>query len=337
MLKPVRAGRRVAFFEDGDLWRDEEASPPESPAGWYFRPRGTAVWVGPFPTADAASVAPSRGDPLGAGRRCLEEWTRSRAESALVGSDDSSRPILAAGQPCVCRGRDEPFPPVCVSASPVLCEPVREVPEQAADGREQMPVGAPRPSEVASIARHHARPWPSASNGSRGRDATATWTEAASRAWRAICDHAGGLHVRCRARRRRGVIPRHTAVVQGRCCRSAAYEVDGEHSTSAQRQAPRVRGGHRPEPEGPGRQGRADGLGRPAAVRRTADARMTPAAYKCAAALRLLTSNPATFIGAPARMVPGVVPPAIAMAGPGLHASERGPKEGSRRWAERTS
>jgi hypothetical protein len=65
MVKPARADRRVALFKDGDLWHDEEASPPENPAGWYFRPHGaSAVWVGPFPTADAASSAPSRGDPI---------------------------------------------------------------------------------------------------------------------------------------------------------------------------------------------------------------------------------------------------------------------------------
>jgi hypothetical protein len=141
MPKPVRANQRVAFFEDGVLWHDEEASPPESPAGWYFRPRGSSeVWIGPFPTADAASVAPSRGDPLAAARRHLEEWARSRAEPELVGS--------GASDACVRPGHDEPSQPVCVPASPLLGEP-----EQAADGLEQVPAGALRPSEVASMAR----------------------------------------------------------------------------------------------------------------------------------------------------------------------------------------
>jgi hypothetical protein len=154
MPKPVRADRQVAFFEDGDLWRDEEASPSESPAGWYFRPRGTsAVWIGPFPTADTASVAPLRGDPLGAARRRLEKWVRSRAEPALVGSDSSDRSILVTGRSRVRPRRGEPPLPICLATSPSLNEPVWEEPECAADSGEQVPNGASRPSEAASIAR----------------------------------------------------------------------------------------------------------------------------------------------------------------------------------------
>jgi hypothetical protein len=154
MPKPVTTDRQVAFFDDGDLWRDEEASPPDNPAGWYFRPRGTsAVWIGPFPTADAASVAPLRGDPLKAAQRRVEEWARSRAEPLLDGSASSDRRNLVTGPPRVRPGRDEPAPPVRVSASPVLCGPLREEPKRAADSRKEVPDGASRPSEAASIAR----------------------------------------------------------------------------------------------------------------------------------------------------------------------------------------
>jgi hypothetical protein len=154
MLKSARADRRVALFEDGDLWRDEEASPPESPAGWYFRPRGaSAVWVGPFPTVDAAFSAPSRGDPLEVAKRRLEEWSRSRAEPPLAGSEGVDRRILTLGEPRMRPQCDEPVLPVCLSASSLFRESVREEPERAAEGREQMPAGAPRACEGASMAR----------------------------------------------------------------------------------------------------------------------------------------------------------------------------------------
>jgi hypothetical protein len=80
----MRADRQVARFEDGDLWCGEEGvTPPESPAGWYVRPRGPAApWIGPFPTAEAAGTAPLRGDPFAAARRRLEEWAHARAEPA---------------------------------------------------------------------------------------------------------------------------------------------------------------------------------------------------------------------------------------------------------------
>jgi hypothetical protein len=154
MVKPARADRRVALFEDGDLWRDEEASPPESPAGWYFRLHGaSAVWVGPFPTADAASSAPSRGDPVEVARRCLDKWRRSRAEPPLAEIGRDNRRILTLDEACIQPRRDEPALPVCLSTSSLFRESVQGEPEQAAEGREQMPAGAPPPCEEASMAR----------------------------------------------------------------------------------------------------------------------------------------------------------------------------------------
>ena len=157
MVKPARADRRVALFEDGDLWRDEEASPPESPAGWYFRPHGaSAVWVGPFPTADAASSAPSRGDPVEVARRCLEEWRRSRAEPPLAGIGRGNRRILTLDEPRMRPQRDEPAPPVCLSASSLFRKSVQGEPERRrkAGSRCQLAL------------RHHVkrRPWPGSSH-----------------------------------------------------------------------------------------------------------------------------------------------------------------------------
>jgi hypothetical protein len=153
MVKPARADRRVALFEDGDLWHDEEASPPESPAGWYFRPHGaSAVWVGPFPTADAASSAPSRGDPIEVARRCLEEWRRSRAEPPLAGIGRGNRRVLTLDESRKRPQHDEPAPSVCLSALSLSPKSVQGEPERA-EGREQMPAGAPPPCEEASMAR----------------------------------------------------------------------------------------------------------------------------------------------------------------------------------------
>jgi hypothetical protein len=153
MVKPARADRRVALFEDGDLWHDEEASPPESPAGWYFRPHGaSAVWVGPFPTADAASSAPSRGDPVEVTRRCLEDWRRSRTEPPLAGIGRDDRRILTLDESRKRPQHDEPAPSVCLSATLLYHKSVQGEPERA-EGREQMPAGAPPPCEEASMAR----------------------------------------------------------------------------------------------------------------------------------------------------------------------------------------
>lgn len=94
MARPTRADRQVARFDTGDLWCDDEASPPASPDGWYFRPRGAAApWVGPFATAEAAGAAPCRGDPLAAARRRLEEWTRS----VKAGEGPASAGAVAGG------------------------------------------------------------------------------------------------------------------------------------------------------------------------------------------------------------------------------------------------
>jgi hypothetical protein len=81
MPKATRLSRQVAHFEDGELWCTADATPPVSPGGWYFRLHDTPVgWIGPFPTAEAATVAPQGGDPLATARRRLEEWARATAE-----------------------------------------------------------------------------------------------------------------------------------------------------------------------------------------------------------------------------------------------------------------
>ena len=65
MPKATKAGRQIARFDDGELWCADDAAPPVSPGGWYFRPSGApVVWIGPFPTAEAAKVAPCGGDPF---------------------------------------------------------------------------------------------------------------------------------------------------------------------------------------------------------------------------------------------------------------------------------
>ena len=81
MPKATKSSRQIAHFEDGELWCTADATPPVSPGGWYFRLRDTPVgWIGPFPTAEAATVAPQGGDPLATARRRLEEWARATAE-----------------------------------------------------------------------------------------------------------------------------------------------------------------------------------------------------------------------------------------------------------------
>jgi hypothetical protein len=81
MPKATKAGRQIARFDEGELWCADDAVPPVSPAGWYFRPGGApVVWIGPFPTAEAAKVAPHSGDPFAAARRRLDAWVRAKAE-----------------------------------------------------------------------------------------------------------------------------------------------------------------------------------------------------------------------------------------------------------------
>jgi hypothetical protein len=102
MPKATKAGRQMARFDEGELWCADDAVPPVSPAGWYFRPGGgPLVWIGPFPTAEAAKVAPCGGDPFTAARRRLDAWVRAReeprsespaeAEVAVDGSIDARR------------------------------------------------------------------------------------------------------------------------------------------------------------------------------------------------------------------------------------------------------
>src|SRR4051794_25829302 len=103
MPKATKAGRQMARFDEGELWCADDAVPPVSPAGWYFRPGGGSplVWIGPFPTAEAAKVAPCGSDPFTAARRQLDAWVRAReearsespaeAEVAVDGSIDARR------------------------------------------------------------------------------------------------------------------------------------------------------------------------------------------------------------------------------------------------------
>jgi hypothetical protein len=132
--EPARAAdRQIARFDDGDLWRDGDADPPESPAGWYFRPRGgAAVWVGPYPTAEAAASAPHRGDPLAAARRRLEDWRRSRRNIPREASPPPPRP------------RPRPAPPR-IAAAPEPPPPEPEQPRQLALGLVAPVADAPVP------------------------------------------------------------------------------------------------------------------------------------------------------------------------------------------------
>src|SRR4051794_41754429 len=103
MPKATKAGRQMARFDEGELWCADDAVPPVSPAGWYFQPGGGSplVWIGPFPTAEAAKVAPCGSDPFTAARRQLDAWVRAReearsespaeAEVAVDGSIDARR------------------------------------------------------------------------------------------------------------------------------------------------------------------------------------------------------------------------------------------------------
>src|SRR4051794_29328241 len=48
MPKATKAGRQMARFDEGELWCADDAVPPVSPAGWYFRPGGTrSQWLRP--------------------------------------------------------------------------------------------------------------------------------------------------------------------------------------------------------------------------------------------------------------------------------------------------
>lgn len=80
-----QAEREVASFDEGELWCADDALPPMSPAGWYFRAgRGSpAVWIGPFADAGDARVAPFSGDPLRDARKYLDRWQRGDAPPPL--------------------------------------------------------------------------------------------------------------------------------------------------------------------------------------------------------------------------------------------------------------
>jgi len=74
----VAGDREIRAFDDGELWLDDDASPPASPAGWYVRRRKAShpVWIGPFASEAAAADATLTGDPLRDARRRLELWAR---------------------------------------------------------------------------------------------------------------------------------------------------------------------------------------------------------------------------------------------------------------------
>src|SRR4051812_36972014 len=95
MPNTSKAGRQMARFDEGELWCADDAVPPVSPAGWYFRPGGRSlVWIGPFPTAEAAKIATCGGDPFAAARRRLDAWVRASP-------DPGSEPPAAADDPAV--------------------------------------------------------------------------------------------------------------------------------------------------------------------------------------------------------------------------------------------
>lgn len=85
MAASARREREVAAFDEGELWCSDEAEPPLSPAGWYFRaPRGTPrLWIGPFADGDEATLAPFSGDALRDARRYLEAWRRGEPPPRL--------------------------------------------------------------------------------------------------------------------------------------------------------------------------------------------------------------------------------------------------------------
>lgn len=76
--------REVVTFDEGELWCADDAVPPMSPAGWYFRAgRGSpAVWIGPFDEPGDARAAPFSGDPLRDARKYLDRWQRGDAPPA---------------------------------------------------------------------------------------------------------------------------------------------------------------------------------------------------------------------------------------------------------------
>jgi len=159
MPSPTKAGRQVAWFEDGDLWCAEDATPPVSPAGWYVRPRGTAVaWIGPFATAQAAAAAPGGGDPFAAARRQLAAWARdgsaeAHAPSTVAAGAGSGRghprpaptPAPASGSSAPADEEDTGVPPprrACLSPRPDRGKPAPLDPGRA--GGASRPPGAPR-------------------------------------------------------------------------------------------------------------------------------------------------------------------------------------------------
>ncbi len=78
MAASAKRERQVASFDEGELWCSDEADPPLSPAGWYFRvPRGTPqLWIGPFAEIEDAEAAPFSGDALRDAQRYLRLWQR---------------------------------------------------------------------------------------------------------------------------------------------------------------------------------------------------------------------------------------------------------------------
>jgi hypothetical protein len=160
MPNPTEAGRRVAWFEDGELWCAEDATPPVSPAGWYLRPRGAVVaWIGPFATAEAAAAAPDGGDPFAAARRQLAAWARDGSGgasivAAAVGSGrgqprptPTPTPAPASGSSAPAAEEDAGVPPprpACLSPHPGRGEAARLDSGRAAADVDGQPAGSPR-------------------------------------------------------------------------------------------------------------------------------------------------------------------------------------------------
>jgi hypothetical protein len=226
MPKATKTGRQVARFEDGELWCGDDAAPPVSPAGWYFRPGGGASvpWIGPFPTAEAARVARCGGDPVAAARRRLAEWARAaEAEPGPGAGAEEDRGGAAVGAPPAGsrRGRLDPLagPPRAAGA----CRPAGSA------GASVERDGAPAPATARTLA-----PPPGPSPRRRGRVAV------------------GGLGSESEdagAPRAMPSAPRQLAFGFGRGAEAAAVE-PGSEARPASRRRPSKRRGRTPAAQG---------------------------------------------------------------------------------------
>jgi hypothetical protein len=152
-VRGTEAGRHVAWFEAGELWCAEDATPPVSPAGWYVWPRGpAAVWVGPFTTAaEAAAAAPGGGDPLAAARRQLDAWL------AQGGSAAATRGASIEAAAVVGRGHRRPAALPAPDGGPSGPEAVDEERAGARPRRTRAPSSRQDPGEPAPPRRKRGR------------------------------------------------------------------------------------------------------------------------------------------------------------------------------------